>query len=69
MVTVDGASGNQREVLSPAPSVAAASRSAARNSSPEANTGPRPPAARSSTICCSPDCHSSVQYHHWSLSR
>ena len=69
MVTVDGASGNQREVLSPAPSVAAASRSAARNSSPEANTGPRLPAARSSTICCSPACHSSVQYHHWSLSR
>ena len=64
----DGASGNQRKVLSPAPSVAAASRSAARNSSPQANTGPRLPAARSSTICCSPACHSSVQYHHWSLS-
>ena len=31
MATVDGASGNQREVLSPAPPVAAASRSAARN--------------------------------------
>ena len=64
MMTVDRASENQREVLSPAPSVAAASRSAAKNPSPEANTGPRLPAARSSVICCSPARHSSVQYHH-----
>ena len=27
------------------------------------------PRARSSVISCSPACHSSVQYHHWSLSR
>ena len=49
MVTVDGASGIQRELLSPAPSAVAASRSAARNSSPGGEHWAAP--ARGSVLC------------------
>ncbi len=63
------AGADQSEVPSVVASDSAASRSPARKSAPDEKTGPRLPAARSSAICCSPACHSSVQYHHWLGSR